>query len=293
VVGFEVLPEPCCQRADQADQAAVVDAGLALAQVVHQQVPDRPAGQLVPVHQVLDIVLAAELGADHPDGGGNAGREDPGGVQELVEERAVPVAAGPVGEHEPAAVQQLNAVAGRDVGDEAALGRHDQGDPLDRGHERGLPDRAGLPQCPQGRDPGGVTDPAHLLGDPDRGGGGQQPGQSRADDIGADQLDQPRAEPVVLPPAQGPAHSGGLQVIEHLLPPVGGPVGASAGGVPPLLPGRARVQLKPVQGLQHGQLAPVPDPDAVIGPERRKARSECDVGQSPSSACRATKASTR
>ena len=126
VVGLQVLPEPQHQGRGQLDEGAVVDAGLALAQVVHEQVADRPAGQVVAVDQLLGGQLPGEPGADHPDRGRRAGREGPGGVQELVEERAVPVGAGAVGEHLPAAVQQLDAVAGGDVGDQAALGRHDQ-----------------------------------------------------------------------------------------------------------------------------------------------------------------------
>lgn len=43
-------------------------------------------------------------------------------MQELVEEWAVPGVVGIVGERERAAAQQLDAVAGGDVGDVAALG---------------------------------------------------------------------------------------------------------------------------------------------------------------------------
>jgi hypothetical protein len=166
VVGLEVLPEAQAHGHCQLDEGVVVDAGLAFAQVVHQQVADRAAGQVVAVDQLLDGQLPGELGVDHPDRGRGAGRGDPGHVQELVEERAVPADAGAMGEQEPAAVQQLDAVAGGDVGDQAALGGHDQGDPLDRRGERGPADSAALPQLFQGGDPSGVAGPAHLLGDP-------------------------------------------------------------------------------------------------------------------------------
>jgi hypothetical protein len=102
---------------DQADEGAVVDAGLALAQVVHEQVADGSATQAVSVDQLFDAQLPGELRTDHPDRGRGPGREDPGGVQELVEERAVPVALGRAGKHLPGDVQQLDAVAGGDVGD--------------------------------------------------------------------------------------------------------------------------------------------------------------------------------
>ena len=210
MVGFQVLPEPQRQRRCQAREGAVVDARLAFAQVVHEQVADRPAGKVIPVDQLLDGELPGEPGADHPDAGRRSGREDPGRVQELVDERAVPVGAAPVAEHLPAAVQQLHAVAGGDVADQAALGRHDEGGPLDRRAERGLPDGAGLPQFLQGRDPGGVAGPGHFLGDPDRGCGGQQPGQSRPQDVAADQLDHAHTEHVADLPAPRPEVAGGL-----------------------------------------------------------------------------------
>src|SRR6266536_3075370 len=131
MAGFQVLPEPQRQRRCQAREGAVVDARLAFAQVVHEQVADRPAGKVIPVDQLLDGELPGEPGADHPDAGRRSGREDPGRVQELVDEGAVPVGAAPVAEHLPAAVQQLHAVAWGDVADQAALGRHDEGGPLD------------------------------------------------------------------------------------------------------------------------------------------------------------------
>jgi hypothetical protein len=189
-------------------------------------------------------------------------------VQELVEERAVPVGLGRAGEHLPGDVQQFDAVAGGDVGDQAALGGHDHRDALERRDERGLPDGAGLPQCLQARDPGGVAGAAHLRGEPARAGGVQQPGQPRADHVAADQLGQAGAEPVVQFPAPGAEPAGGLQLGQHPPAPVGCHVGLGAGRGPAFLPGRARVQLKPVQDLQHGQFPPVPDLD-VIDDERR------------------------
>jgi hypothetical protein len=268
VVVFDVLPEPSAQRDGQGGQGAVVDAGLALAQVVHEQVPDRPAGQVVAVDELLGGELAGELGVEHPDRGWRSGREDPCGGQELVEERAERAVLGTGGERGPAAAQQLDAVAGGDRGDLAALGGHDRRDPLQRQVEGAPPDRAGLPQCVQGREPGGVTDAAHLRGDPAGRRRGQQPGQSRADDVAADQLDQACAEPVVQPHVPGGQQAGVVEVGQHPLPPVPCSARLGAGCLPPPLPGRPLVELQPVQGLQQGHLAPVSLP-GVSGQERR------------------------
>ena len=269
MVGFQVFPEPQPEGTGELVEGAVVDAGLALAQVVDEQVADGLAGDVVAADHLLGGERPGELGADHPDRGRGAGREGPGGVQELVEERAVPVVGvGLAGEHGQGAVQQLDAVAGGDVGDEAALGGHDQADPLDRRVERGVPGAGGFPQRLQGGDPGGVADPAHLGGDPGRGGGGQQPGQPGADDVAADQLGQPGAEPAAQFPCPGAVVAGGLQAGQHLVAPVRGPAGLGAAGVPPLLPRRPGVQLEPVEDLQHGQLPPVPDA-GPLGDERR------------------------
>ena len=199
MVVFQVFPEPQAQRPGQAGEGAVVDAGLAFAQVAHEQVADGPAGQVVAVDELPGGALPGEPDADHPDRGRRAGREHPGRVQELVEERGVH--AGPV-VCLHGALQQLHAVAGGDVAGRPALGGHDHGDPLDRRAGRGPGEAAGLRQFPQGRDPGGVAGPAHLPGEFARGVGGQQPGQARPQDITADQLHQAAAERLAGLPAQ-------------------------------------------------------------------------------------------
>ena len=260
MVDLQVFPEPQPEGTGELVEAAVVDAGLTLAQVVDDQVADGLAGEVVAGDHLLGGERPGELGADHPDGGRGAGREGPGGVQELVEERAVPVVGvGLAGERGQGAVEQLDAVAGGDVGEQAAFGRHDQADPLDGRVERGVPGAGGFPQCLQGGDAGGVADTAHLGGDAGGGGGGQQPGQPGADDVAADQLGQPGAEPAAQLPCPGAVVAGGLQAGEHLVAPVRGPVRLGAAGVPSLLPRRPGVQLEPVEDLQHGQFPPVPD----------------------------------
>jgi hypothetical protein len=53
MVLFEVGPEPHRQVAGEHLQAGVVHGGLAFPQVVHEQVPDGPALQLVAVDELL------------------------------------------------------------------------------------------------------------------------------------------------------------------------------------------------------------------------------------------------
>ena len=268
MMGFQVFPEPQRQRGGQPVQGAVVDAGLAFAQVVHEQVADGTTRQVVPVDQLLGAELAGEPGADHPDRGRRAVREDPGGVQELVEERAVLPGLLPAsGEKAAAAVQQLQAVARGDVADQAALGRHDQRDPLDRGREGGVSDGARLAQRFEGGDPAGVTDPGHLPGDASRRASGQQPGQGRPQGIAADQLKQPQAKHAAVPFALGADGAGSPEIGKHPVPPVRPAVDSGAGGVPAFLPRRPRMQFQPVQRLQERQLPPLPGLRA-IGQER-------------------------
>ena len=53
MVGLEVFPEQQAQVGRQRSQGGVVQGGLALAQVVHQQVADRAAGQVVAVDELV------------------------------------------------------------------------------------------------------------------------------------------------------------------------------------------------------------------------------------------------
>src|SRR5882762_4680524 len=66
------------------------------------------------------------------------------GVQQLVEVRALLIGDGAdlTGD-----VEQFQAVTDTDVGDDAALGRHDGRDALHREPSGGLPDRTGLTPC--------------------------------------------------------------------------------------------------------------------------------------------------
>jgi hypothetical protein len=86
---LEVAPEQPAQHVGELVQGGVVDGGLAFAQVVHQQVPDRTVFDGVAVDQLLAAQLA--LGPQRPPGRGSL--EDPRSPQQLVEVRAGGVAA--------------------------------------------------------------------------------------------------------------------------------------------------------------------------------------------------------
>ena len=101
----------------------VVDGGLAFPQVVHQQVPDGPALDVVPVDQLLAAELA--LRSQRP-GRRHLVCQDAGSSQQLVEVRAAGTVAVLQVLGDP---QQLQAVADGDVSDQAAFGRQDGRDP--------------------------------------------------------------------------------------------------------------------------------------------------------------------
>ena len=58
VMALEVFPEPAAQGGGKLPQAAVIQRGLSLLQVVHQQVADWPAGEVVTVDQLFGRALA-------------------------------------------------------------------------------------------------------------------------------------------------------------------------------------------------------------------------------------------
>ena len=130
MVQLEVAPEEPAQHVGELVQGGVVDSGLAFAQVVHQQVPDRAAFDAVAVDQLPAAELA--LGLQRPPGRGSLA-EDPRGPQQLVEVRAGGFAAA---QQVPGDQQQFQAVADGDVSDLAALGGQD-----------GRPWRPGWPRC--------------------------------------------------------------------------------------------------------------------------------------------------
>ena len=254
----------------QAAEAGVCERGPPLAQVVHEEVADRAAGQVVPVDELLGRPLTEMGSAEHPHCRRGLGREDADGVEHLIEVRALAASATlivMVGQ-----LQQLNAVADRDVADPAALGGQDDRDPVQRAPGGDPAYYALAAGGLQGGEPLRVTDPCHLVRDaPDRP-GGQQPGNARADDIAAGQHQQPRRDDRVdvRPVSGGPARP--LQPLHgNVLPArVGPPAGIHAAGDPALLPRPPRLCLQPVQEPEQGE------PSRVLGhrPVNRERRCE-------------------
>ena len=122
VVAFQVFPEPAGQGRGKLSQAAVIQCGLPLLQVVHQQVTDWPAGQVVTVDQLTGSALARSC--QLPQHRRCRGLEDPHPVEHPVEPRSVrhrlSMRAG-------LGVQQLDDVAHGDLPEQAALGADDDG----------------------------------------------------------------------------------------------------------------------------------------------------------------------
>ena len=190
MVGFQVGPEHA-QAAGQLLQAGVVHRGLAFPQVVHEQVADGLAGELVTVDQFGGRALAR--GAQLAQPGRRCRAEDP----HLAEQ---PVAGGAVASgravHVGLGVQQLKEIPDGDAGQHAALGGQDDRGPAQRagagrlGHGRG---GAAVAQCPQPGESFGVAERGHGAGQLGvLASAGDQPGQGGAHDVGADRCDQSR-----------------------------------------------------------------------------------------------------
>ena len=125
VVLLDVGPEQLAQLVAEMLEGGVVQRRLALAQVVHEQVPDRPAGQVVAVDHLLGGPRAG--GAQLAEGGGAV--DDAHGPQRPVDDlhalarpRQGLVLGGVLGEQ----------VADGDLAERPALGRDDDGGPVDR-----------------------------------------------------------------------------------------------------------------------------------------------------------------
>ena len=239
VVLFEVLPEVPAERPCEGFQRDVVDHRLPFLQVIHQQVADRTAGQVVAVDHLLRRPLPG--GAQFPERP-RRGRVEVAGVpQQPVEHAGV---AGRAGMEGSLGVQQFQDIACRDVADAAALGRDDERGPAQRARRH----RAGCPrffaQPPQVSEPRGVTCPGQAAGQGALAAlGGNKPAQRGTDDVGADRHRQADAE-LTLAPAD---------VLAAVAEPAAGqPAPSAARGVgsaarPPLLPGVSRLFLQPVQ----------------------------------------------
>ena len=121
-MAFEVFPEPAGQGGRKLPQAAVIQCGLTLLQVVHQQVTDRPAGQVVTVDQLPGSALARSC--QLPQHLRCRGFEDPHPVEHPVEPRPMRHR---LGMRAGLGVQQLHDVTNGDLLEQAALGADDDG----------------------------------------------------------------------------------------------------------------------------------------------------------------------
>ncbi|MGV4988970.1 hypothetical protein ACVB8X_40960 [Streptomyces sp. NRAIS4] len=187
VRGFDSGPEQARERARDRVQAAEVQRRLPLPQVVHDQIADRPALDAVAVHQLLDAQLAKGK-AECPDRCRGVLREDAQGAQPQIEV-VLPLPA--AGMHPALGVDELHAVADRDVADESALAGQEGRDAC-RG-DLGVLARVrqpGLGQLAQACEPVGIVELSHGRGKiPVR--AGEHPRQTTADDVCADQHEQP------------------------------------------------------------------------------------------------------
>ena len=238
MVALEVAPEQLAQDMRHAPQGGVIDGELLLAQVIHDQVMDRAAGDGIPAEHLARAQLP--LGDEHPGGGRGAGWEHAGAAEQLVEVHAPAAAAADV----IGQAAQLHAVPGGDVIRESALGRHDDGDPPQR---QVTSDRAcllGLAQPPEPGERIRIPDPAHGGGHALQAAGGQQPRHARADHVTADQQEQPGAQAVTWP-ASGAGQSCSGQPPIGKLPPRAAIL--SSRDDPAVLPGLAGQAAQPVQ----------------------------------------------
>src|SRR5450759_3131755 len=117
---FEVHPKALGQHIGPRTQGPVVDCGLALLQVVDEEVPNGATGDRVTIDKVLDRALsnAADLAQ-----GRHAGTEVSHFPQHLEGRRARERLAAQVG----LGVENLQDVADRDIPEPAALGGDDHG----------------------------------------------------------------------------------------------------------------------------------------------------------------------
>jgi hypothetical protein len=82
VVTFQVSPEQIAQGVRHCPQGRVVDHELLLTQVVHEQIADRMAGQVVPGDELFGAQLA--LCGEHAHCGRRLGREHLHRVEQLI-----------------------------------------------------------------------------------------------------------------------------------------------------------------------------------------------------------------
>ena len=174
-------------------------------------------------------------------------------------------------------VEQFQAVADGDVGDRAALGGHDDRDPVQGQPGGGFADRAGLASRGQPVEPGRVAGAGHLGGQPLRGGRGEQPAQ--AGRITSAQISDSRPVPTTACRPGGPTASR---------PCATGPARLSSRARPSWSAPLARhrcCQVSP--GWACSQSSTMPTPRRRFCSPARRCRGERRRGQQPRPARRA------
>jgi hypothetical protein len=270
VVGLKVLPEHLAQSEGQGPQARVVQLRLTFPQVGDEQVTDRPAGQIVAVDQFPDRDLPLGGEDAHRAGGGSGKHAE--GMQHLVEVQAR--VAPPAGTEDS---REVKAVPDRDVGDHAAPGGQQGRDPAQGsflGVSAGRVPRRQLFQPGEARRIAAAGHLGHQVLDA---AGGQQPGQARPQDIGAQQRQQAPAELDGLVPGRDAGPLRSAQVPRGQLPPlhVAGLLGSA--GQPLLLPRGAGLACQPVEHLDQASLTSLLVSAAGHGERRRQEPSENDL----------------
>ncbi len=232
LVQLQVPPEQQHQFAGQLADRGVVHPGLALVQVVDQEVPHRDARDLVAVDELLDAELAPS--GRRVDGGRGIGRHDAGLEQQSIPMRVLAGAVadlGPVG---------LDAVAQRDVGEQAAVVGQHPGQ-LEVG-EVAVQLGEAFGRLPEGIEPGEAgwvpqaAEPLEELPRP-------EPVEPVVGGPDGPHQDQPARPPGELGPSVfGPEPAGNIDVVHPALTGLVRPAGP-----PPLLPGVAWEALEPVK----------------------------------------------
>ena len=238
VMDLQVPPEQPAQVAGDRPERGVVEVRCPLGEVLHHQVPDGPAFDAVLADDLLDA--AASVDAQRPQPQRSGGGQDPGLLEQCVEQRAARAS--------PEMVflqggRQLDTVADGDVGDEPALADHYPGE-LVQSVRTGPPDRILRVLLEPAESPG--IDRHTGLGQHQRVTLPHQPPVGRPDHLPGHQQHQTAGQLVAPMPRgwfttqrqSGPFKAGRVRPARQ----------------PPVLPGLTGLALQPVQQL--GQPAP-------------------------------------
>lgn len=239
VVAFQVPPEHVAQVRGQGSQAAVVQHRLPFSQVIHEQVTNRPAGQLVAVDEFLAGQLPAA--AHLLQGRWRVRAQDAHAVQRAVERDGMshrsPVRVG-------LGIEQIHDVTDGDLGDAASLGAQQDRGPVPRVSRR-CGGQVGIliAGAPQPGEPLTVPGIGHGAGQRTPAGHrADEPVDAGANDIGADRDRQRRADRIERGVREWPALT--VKPLRGNVAPVLAR-GISAAGQPAVLPGLARAAGQP------------------------------------------------